>query len=153
MLPEEYNRLCTWLILLAGKHYKAQEKQKKSVKRLKTSNSLAKYRKKFGQIQLLNACSDKEFYNYTRMDRNTFQELSEMIKPFIYLNKNSISLEERLALTLRFLASGNSFADLKFLSGISSSTISIIIVDTCKALNKALKSYIKVIMFKILLIL
>ena len=87
------------------------------------------------------------------MDRQSFQELSEMIKPFIYLNKNSISLEERLALTLRFLASGNSFADLKFLSGISSSTISIIIVDTCKALNKALKSYIKVIMFKILLIL
>ncbi len=47
---------------------------------------------------------------------------------------DSLSVEERLALTLRFLATGRAFEDMKFSVTISSSDISQAVIETCKAL-------------------
>ena len=51
-----------------------------------------------------------QYKNYFRMDKNTFKELLELIEPDLIRQntsmRESISVSERLALTLRFLATG-----------------------------------------------
>ena len=49
-----------------------------------------------------------------------------------------------LAVTLRFLASLNSYEDLKFLTAISPQTMGKIVIETRETVNIVLKNYIKV---------
>lgn len=59
--------------------------------------------------------------------------------------RDSIPANERLAVTLRYLATGRSFEDFKFSSIISPTTISmIIIIETCEAIVVVLKDFIQV---------
>ena len=47
--------------------------------------------------------------------------------------RQSITPLERLSVTLRYLATGNTFEDLKFLCAISAQTIGRIVVETCSS--------------------
>lgn len=58
--------------------------------------------------------------------------------------RKAIKPEEKLALTLRFLATGDSYASLKYLFKISKSSIIQIIPDVCEAIIEALGEYMKV---------
>ena len=89
------------------------------------------------------------YQNFLRMNEEVFEQLLSMVCPLIEKRdkrmRTAISPTERLSLTLRFLASGNSFEDLKFSSYIAPTTISEIVMETtCKALCTFLKDYIKV---------
>lgn len=56
-----------------------------------------------------------------------------------------MSVGERLAVTLRFLASGGSYASLPYLFRIPVYTILKIVPETCKAMYRTLKQeYLKV---------
>lgn len=59
----------------------------------------------------------------------------------------AITQSERLSVTLRFLATGNSFEDLKFSSYMAPNFISKIVIETCEALVLCLKEFIKVRVF------
>lgn len=82
------------------------------------------------------------------MDSETYDELLEKVRPLIEkkdtIMRDAISANERLSATLRFLASGQTFEDLKFLTAISPQSLGIIIIETCSAIVKVLKEYIKV---------
>ncbi|KAB0803454.1 hypothetical protein PPYR_00424 [Photinus pyralis] len=84
-----------------------------------------------------------DFKNYLRMDSATFSALLELVSPIISkentIMRESISAEERLTATLRYLATGRSFEDLKFTTGISPSSLCQIIPETCKAIWQVLK--------------
>jgi len=54
--------------------------------------------------------------------------------------RESISAEERLVATLRFLATGGSYEDLKFSSAISAQALEKIIPETCWAMYKVLRN-------------
>lgn len=62
-----------------------------------------------------------DFRNYLRMDSTTFERLLSMVKEGLTKQRTAmrepISPEERLIATLRFLATGRSYEDLKFLLG------------------------------------
>ncbi len=58
--------------------------------------------------------------------------------------RKAISPTERFVLTLRFLASGDSYEDLSFVSKISLQAISYIIMDVCQALIGYLANFVKV---------
>jgi hypothetical protein len=77
-----------------------------------------------------------------------FQELIEMVTPLIkmkYTNmRQSILVEEILAVTLRYLATGRSFQDLKFSAIIAPNTISGIIIKTCEIIIEVLKDCFQV---------
>lgn len=58
--------------------------------------------------------------------------------------RKAISPTERFVLTLRFLASGDSYEDLSFVARISPQAISYIIMDECRALIGYLANFVKV---------
>jgi len=88
------------------------------------------------------------FQNFLRMTCTDFEEILKMIGPKIKRQNTNfrvpISINERLAVTLRFLASGDSFMDLSYLFKISQPSISFIVPEVCEALISSLKHYIQV---------
>ena len=86
----------------------------------------------------------KDYRNYLRMDSKTFEDLLGLVKNRITkmdtIMRQSITAEQRLTATLRFLATGRSYEDLQFSTGISAPSLSKIIPETCKALYHALRT-------------
>lgn len=89
-----------------------------------------------------------EFHKFTRMSLTDFEYLLSQISSKI--SKQDTQLREaipariRLAITLRYLATGDDFQSLHFLFKISPQLISNIISEVCHALNEALKDEVKV---------
>ncbi|KAK4885232.1 hypothetical protein RN001_001503 [Aquatica leii] len=85
----------------------------------------------------------EDFRNYLRMNSETFEELLKLVSPHIKkqdtVMRNSIIPEERLVVTLRFLATGRSYECLKFNTGISPQAIGCIIPETCKIIYKVMQ--------------
>ena len=85
--------------------------------------------------------------NYLRMDLPAFEEV--LGKTGKYLQKkdtvfrNSISPAEQLAVTLRFLATGESYTSLQYQFRINKGTLSIIIPKVCDTIANNCSDYIK----------
>ncbi|CAH2011873.1 unnamed protein product [Acanthoscelides obtectus] len=88
------------------------------------------------------------FENFCRMSFEDFEELLQKIEPVVSKKdtrwRKAIPGKERLALTLRFLASGDSFKSLHYLFKISAQLISSIVPEVCSALIKVLSNVIQV---------
>ena len=108
-------------------------------------------RQKHTHINLLKELTDytTDYRNYLRMDEDTYERLLVMVGPLIEkkdtIMRKSITPHERLAATLRFLATGRSFEDLKFTTCISPQALGRIIPETCQAIYQCLvEEYMKV---------
>jgi hypothetical protein len=82
------------------------------------------------------------------MSNSSFTELLNMVGPQIIkqdtVMRRAIPVEERLEVTLRFLATGRSFECLKFSAIIFPNAISKIVAETCAAIISTLIDYIQV---------
>jgi len=83
-----------------------------------------------------------------------FEYLLNLIGPSIskqntHLRK-SIPAREHLAVTLRFLASGDSYQSLSYLFKMSPQVISLIIIEVCESLKTKLSDQVKVIYCKLI---
>lgn len=80
------------------------------------------------------------------MNINVYNKLLSITEPLITkMNNNmrkSISLNERLVFTLRYHTTGQTFEDLKYSSVVVPTTISQIVMETCKAIVTVLKDLI-----------
>ncbi|CAI6347335.1 unnamed protein product [Macrosiphum euphorbiae] len=80
----------------------------------------------------------KRFHMYFRMTMEEFDFLHELIKPDIYKQntqfRRAVSTEERLAVCLRFLATGNSFRSIGFNYRLGFSTVREIVKEVCDAI-------------------
>ena len=128
-----------------------EEDESKSKKRKLWMKELFKKRSKFTHENLLKELllsAPADYENYLRMDREIFMDLLEMTTPLIQKMdtklRDSISASERLSSTLRFLATGQTFEELKFTTAISPQSLNGIIMETCSAICTVLKEYIKV---------
>lgn len=93
--------------------------------------------------------------NIRTLQQTDFEYLLRMIggqisKVDTYMRK-SISAQDRLAVTLRYLATGDSYASLQYTFRISKQAISIIVPTVCEAIIGALKDNIKVRFFSSLI--
>lgn len=82
--------------------------------------------------------SDEEFRGYLRTRTDDFDELVSGIRAAVEcqdtLMRPAISVEEQLTLTLRFLATGESFHSLHYQYCIGTSTVHDKVKQVCKAL-------------------
>jgi hypothetical protein len=82
------------------------------------------------------------------MSLSDFEYLLTLISPIISKQdtqlRDSIPAKIRLAITLRFLATGDSYKSLHFLFKVSSQIISKIVPEVCAAINQVLKNEVKV---------
>lgn len=89
-----------------------------------------------------------QYKNFTRMSPTDFEYLLTIIAPKISrqdtIMRSAISPQDRLALTLRFLATGDSYTSLQYTFRISKQSMSCIVPEVCEAIIKALKENIKV---------
>ncbi|XP_036330208.1 uncharacterized protein LOC118742325 isoform X2 [Rhagoletis pomonella] len=78
------------------------------------------------------------FKNYLRLNQSQFDILRDLVKPEIKrrssLRRETISAAEKLAVTLRFLATGETFISLNYQTRLSTSFISETIPEMCKIL-------------------
>lgn len=92
--------------------------------------------------------TDGSFKNFLRMTSSDFEYLMLRIGEKIGKKNTSfrdaIPVKERLAVTLRFLASGDSYKSLSYLFKISTSSICNIVQEVCGALIDNLQEFIKV---------
>ena len=105
----------------------------------------------FGHVMLLNELRinhPDDYRNFLRMDEESFDELMDMLTPLIQKKDTRMRVLKRLSVTLRYLATGNTFEDLKFLCAISPQTTGRIVVETCEAIIVCLDKYIKVKLLK-----
>ncbi|XP_017472696.1 PREDICTED: putative nuclease HARBI1 isoform X1 [Rhagoletis zephyria] len=83
------------------------------------------------------------FKNFVRMSCEDFDYLVEHLTPYIGKSntrfRKAISVGERLAVTLRYLATGDSFSSLMTVFLIGKTTICHIVHETCAAIFTALK--------------
>lgn len=88
------------------------------------------------------------FQNFSRMSVADFEKLLVLVEPIISKEdtnyRKCISSRERLALTLRFLATGDSYTSLMYLFKISKQSVSAIVPEVCEALITVLSDLIKV---------
>ncbi|KZC06773.1 PREDICTED: putative nuclease HARBI1 [Dufourea novaeangliae] len=82
------------------------------------------------------------------MDGELFDELLAVVTPQIEkmdtTMRDAIPPSQRFSITLRYLATKNSFEDLKCLTAVSPQSIGHIVMETCIALINSLEEYIKV---------
>ena len=100
-------------------------------------------------LKEINETNPEDYKNYFRMNNETFNDLLSLVKDYIVkqntLMRDAISPEARLAATLRYLATGRSYEDLKFSTRMSPKTLGVIIPETCQAIYEVLKpEYLKV---------
>ena len=85
----------------------------------------------------------EQFFRYTRMSLDRFNHHLILVKDKITKQdtkfRKSISAEERLAMTLRFLASDDNQQSISFSYRVGKSTASKIIAETCEAIYLSLK--------------
>lgn len=88
------------------------------------------------------------FRNFFRMTSSDFEILLNLTGPIISKRdtrfRKAIPAHERLAVTLRFLATGDSYHSLMYMFKISKQAISSIIPNICDALVNVLQDYIQV---------
>lgn len=88
------------------------------------------------------------FENFCRMKSTDFETLLQQIGPKISKQdttfREAIPATERLMVTLRYLATGDSFTSLMYTFKISKQLISRIIPEVCSAIIDCLKEYVKV---------
>ena len=84
----------------------------------------------------------EHFRKYLRMNTETYQELLESIRPYITKQmtplRKPISPEEQLAVTIRYLASGESMESLMYQYRIHSTTIGLFVQSECYAIVQVL---------------
>ena len=86
--------------------------------------------KTYSHINLLNELKiyPRDWHNYLRMNEETYLNLLSLVTPWIKKKdtnmRDAISPHERLTATLRFLATGRSYEDLKYSTIISPQALS-----------------------------
>uniref|UniRef100_A0A8C5LRV2 DDE Tnp4 domain-containing protein n=1 Tax=Leptobrachium leishanense TaxID=445787 RepID=A0A8C5LRV2_9ANUR len=126
------------LVILAENPYLIQRMLRR--KRRFWVNPLLVKRSRLGEFHHLHDDLQKDaakFFDYYRMRLETFTYILDAIRSSITKSSNfrdTISPEERLTVTLRYLATGSSFKTLGYSFRISDVTVGRIVRETCKAI-------------------
>lgn len=132
-------------LLVIKRKFEARKKRiwvKKWIKRrnqLGASNTLLKE---------LAAEDPKSYFNYLRINEEMFNTLLEKIRPRIQkqdtMMRCALPVKLKLEVTLRYLATGDSFKTLQYIYRVGKSTICAFLPEVLHAIFEELQEYIKV---------
>jgi len=92
------------------------------------------------------------FMNYMRMSDGHFNILLKKLETRIQKQdtffREAILAKTKLEITLRFLATGESYSSLQYFFRVPKCTISLFVPDICTEIYNVLENYIKVILLK-----
>lgn len=93
----------------------------------------------------------KTYRNFLRMSPEKFDELLELVRPYITKSdtffRDAIPAKVKLEVVLAYLATGCSFGTLEACFRVAVSTISDFLVPVLQSISKVLKQYMKVIYY------
>ncbi|XP_029340971.1 uncharacterized protein LOC115033105 [Acyrthosiphon pisum] len=142
---------CASFIVMCGEYLNLKKTTKGPKKRRWWMSSLNKSRNRYNATNLIEDLRREpsgKFENFCRMSATDFEFLLCKIGPMIRKSntnmREAIPVQERLAVSLRFLASGDSFSSLSYLFKFSIQTVSRCVYDVCSALIQILKEEIKI---------
>lgn len=129
-------------LMLSGYIIKKKEKRKVWIKKLYQN------RNQYGNSLLKELTIDHSVSNFTRMSAGDIEYLCSLvamkIKKCDTNYREAITVSERVLITLRYLATGDSYTSLQYLFRVSKQSISTIVPGTCDAIIDALSDYVKV---------
>ena len=135
--------------LLFKKKKKRKSRQKRNVwvkPWCKRRQSLGVYETLLAELQLEDECNYK---NYLRMTSENFEKIFQLIK--VYIRKENTKMRGpipprlKLAATIRFLSTGESYKSLSFQFRIHNSTLSLFVPEVCQAIfSRQKEKYMKV---------
>ncbi|CAH1995474.1 unnamed protein product [Acanthoscelides obtectus] len=109
------------------------------------------YKKRAGSELMIDLKSQElsgQYKNFTRMSPIDFEYLITLVGAKVGKYdtpmRAAISVQDRLALTVRFLATGDSYTSLQYIFRISKQSISLIVPEVCLAIIEAIKENIRV---------
>ncbi|XP_036348021.1 putative nuclease HARBI1 [Rhagoletis pomonella] len=86
----------------------------------------------FRKVFLKCKSHDSKIFLLTRMNRPVYDLLQTLLNPFLERPKKQISPEERLAITLMYLAHGTSFEIIASMHKMGKTTVRNIVLETCE---------------------
>ena len=133
------------LLLLIGIAYLIRNRRRRRAPRARRQIWVKQWilrRPEYGQyenlLQELNREDINGYKNFLRVPPELFLELCERVGPHIEKRdtfwRKSIPVGLRIAVTLRFLATSNSYKSLQYAFRVAHNTISLIIPETCQAI-------------------
>lgn len=149
---EQKQALATLMVWLVFESDNEEEEMPTKKRRCWAKNWILRRREEgfYAKLLIELKSEEPEFYrNFVRMDSQQYEYLLALVTPHIKkedtVMRESISAGERLMLTLRFLATGESFQSLTYLFRMPLSTISTVIPNVLDAIYKVLVGeYMKV---------
>lgn len=132
-------------VLMAAAVALLQIRKESSKKRSRWTKDWLQKRSRYSHVNFLEELrlEPRDWMNYLRMDAGTYEELLVLVSPLIIkkdtVMRAAITPHERLTATLRYLATGRTFEDMKFSVIISAQALSQIIPETCLAITFVLK--------------
>jgi hypothetical protein len=125
---------------------KKGQKRKRKPRAMWMSDYLKK--KNYGILNDLQLNENLLFQNFTRMSRENFYKLLHIVRPKIEKNntyfREAVPPEIRLAICLRYLATGDSFTSLMYLFRVSKQVISSMLPEVLTAIIEGLREFVKV---------
>ena len=93
------------------------------------------------------AGENPELYaNFMRIDEELFNEIVEKVRPYLQRQtvvRAPLEVGLRVAITLRFLATGDSYHSLGYAFRVAHNTISILVPETCRAIVRSFGEVVK----------
>ncbi|KAJ8353296.1 hypothetical protein SKAU_G00208630 [Synaphobranchus kaupii] len=147
MLPTRKRKaLCAFILLDHLENELEEETVKRQKKQFWVRSWLLKRQEKGCFHTLLDELHHEDpthYRSWLRLDEDCFKQLLDMVTPLIKredtVMREAISPAERLAVTLRYLATGETFSSLSYSFRISRQAISEIVLEVCKAIYTVLK--------------
>lgn len=106
------------------------------------------FQRRLQNIESINYEINYRTPQFLRLTLEEFEHLHSLVESHIKKEdtywRKAITTKERLAITLRFLATGDSYSSLQYVFCVSKQTISSVIPEVCDAITAALKDFVKV---------
>lgn len=139
------------VLAIAGLIFALKYSNRNKKRRAMWSNDWLRKREQYSHINLLQELkfTPNDWHNLLGMNEETYLKLLTLVAPIIAkkdtVMRAAITPHERLTATLKFLASGKTYEELKLSTAISPQALGNIIPETCDAIYKVLhKEYLKV---------